>query len=136
MKNNKVNKGFTLVELIIAIAILAILAGGIAFLVINVRGSADDALAYQTAGRVAEALNSFNAMRHAEGLTPIDEMEPLPAGFAVNHIAGYLSFPDAAMVDTDVSFPRGVTWARIYAHLDYDEDVGATGRWRAQRPND
>ena len=57
---NKKNKGFTLIELIIGIAILGILVAGAAVLITNLGGGAREALVRSHANAIVNNLNTFN----------------------------------------------------------------------------
>ena len=57
---NKKNKGFTLIELVIGIALLAIIVAGAAFLISNLGGGAREAMIRSHANSVAANLNTFN----------------------------------------------------------------------------
>ena len=63
---NKNQKGFTLIELIVAIAILAILAVGAGVIIMNVTGGAQEQVERAQAADLADSLNRFNdAVQHS-----------------------------------------------------------------------
>lgn len=57
----KINKGFTLVELIVVIAVLALLAIGAVIAVQNIQRNARISAASSDAARLADSLNTYNS---------------------------------------------------------------------------
>ena len=133
MHNKKRNKGFTLVELILAIAILAILAGGTAFLIVNLTGGADEAIARQTAGALARQVNYTNAeIATLHG----NDSDLIISAIGQHGLPGTLNVQYGSIVITGglierwVTVPDGVTVADIAYHLRWAPGT-PIGQWVA-----
>jgi prepilin-type N-terminal cleavage/methylation domain-containing protein len=128
----KSNKGFTLVELIVVIGVLALLAVGAVLAFTNVQRNARIAAANSDAARLADALNTFNSnaatgarIRDAAGIAAaIPAASPTRVNLPISMTGTGLDD-----MDMSVSFGNVARLNLVRSWIEYTGDATTDGLW-------